>query len=237
MRRRTAPGMGLTGDGAGTLRVAAACGIALAVLMVGAPVAGQRAESEPELNARLARQAGGLVAGFWDVRGVERAGVTASAWPLIEGFFQRGMDRHLALESTVGLFRREETEVTSGGLGGERETRRTAYVVPLLTGLRFYPTQPGSTVEPWVGGAVGLGLGIEETAGTGGTLLGGSGGTRVETGFGFRGTAGVEVALSRAFRVGAGGGYQWMRFGAPVGATDTYRGLRATAGLTYRFQY
>jgi hypothetical protein len=39
------------------------------------------------------------------------------------------------------------------------------------------------------------------------------------------------------FRIGGSGGYQWLRFGSAIGPTETYRGLRGTAGLTYRFQY
>jgi hypothetical protein len=196
----------------------------------------QRPESPQEVEARLARQGAGLMFGVWNVQGVDREGVAASTWPFIDGYFQRGLDRHLAIESTAGLWRREETE-TRGGLTGQTTTRRTTYVVPLLTGLRFYPTEPGTRIEPFVSGAIGFALGIEDNEGAGGGLLGGGGGTRVETGFGFRAAGGVELALSRAFGVAGGAGYQWIRFGSPVGAVDTYRGIRVTGGLTYRFQY
>jgi hypothetical protein len=212
--------------------------VGLSMLLAAAmPASGQqRQESPQEVEARLARQGAGLLFGIWNVEGVDRAGVDASTWPFFDGYFQRGMDRHLAIESTAGLWRREETE-TRTGLGGEATTRRTTYIVPLLTGLKFYPTSPGSRLEPFMSGAVGFALGIEDTDGAAGGLLGGGGGTRVETGFGFRAAGGLELALSPAFGVAAGAGYQWLRFGADVGATDTYRGVRATAGLTYRFQY
>jgi outer membrane protein W len=208
------------------------------ILLLGSAAgsAQQRPESEQEVNARLARQGAGLFAGIWNVQETERTGVVSSTWPLLEGYFQRGMDLHLAIESSVGLWRQEETE-THSGLGGQTTTRRTTYIVPLLSGLRFYPMQPAAGVQPHVGAAVGLALGIEDAQGADGGLLGGGGGTRMETGFGFRGGAGVEVSLSRAFGAGVNAGYQWLRFGSAVGGLDTYRGVRATAGLTYRFQY
>jgi outer membrane protein W len=203
----------------------------------GSVSAQQRAESPQEAAARLARQGAGLQFGVWSVQGVARPGIDASTWPFIDGYFQRGLDRHLAVESTAGLWRREETETRSGGLGGTTTTTRTTYVVPLLTGLRFYPTAPGTRIEPFVSGAIGFALGIEDNQGAAGALLGGGGGTRVETGFGFRGSGGVELSLGRAFGASAAAGYQWLRFGNPVGATDGYRGVRATVGLVYRFQY
>jgi hypothetical protein len=211
---------------------------AAAVLLLAGVVPGSaqaRPESEVEVAARLARQSAGLAVGVWRVQDLARTGVTASAWPLIEGHFQRGLDRHLAVESSVGLWRRQETE-TASGLGGTTTNTRTTYIVPLLTGLRFYPTPPGTRLEPVIGAAVGFALGIEDGAATGG-LLGGSSGTRMETGLGVRGAGGVEYALGGAFGVSAGAGYQWFRFGSAVGPTDTYGGVRVTAGLTYRFQY
>jgi hypothetical protein len=218
---------GLRGYGAALLLVLATAAAAEAQ---------QRPESPQEVEARLARQGAGLQFGVWRVEGVDRGGVDASTWPFIDGHFQRGLDRHLAIESTAGLWRREELE-TRSGIGGATTTRRTTYVVPLLTGLRFYPTAPGTRVEPFLSGAVGFALGIEDGQGASGGILGGSGGTRVETGFGFRGATGVEFALSPAFGLSAGAGYQWIRFGSRVGPVETYRGVRVTGGLTYRFQY
>jgi opacity protein-like surface antigen len=218
-------------------RLATRLAMLLLATVTALPVsAQQRPESPQEVEARLARQGAGLLFGTWNVQGVERSGVQASTWPFVDGYFQRGMDRHLAIESTAGLWRRQETE-TRSGLGGQTTTERTTYIVPLLTGLKFYPTAPGSRLEPFVSGAVGFALGIEDNQGGGGGILGGGSGTRVDTGFGFRGAGGVEFALSPAFGLAAGAGYQWIRFGSPVGATDTYRGIRATGGLTYRFQY
>lgn len=198
----------------------------------------QRAESEEEKNARLARQGAGLSAGIWQVQDVDREGVDASKWPLLEGYFQRGLDRHLAIESSVSVWRREETETSSSGLGGTTTTTRTSYIIPLLTGIKFYPaTTAGDPVEPYIGAALGFALGVEDSEGGGGGVLAGGGGTAVETGFGARGSAGVEFRLTSALGAGASIGYQWLKFGNRVGPIDTYKGLRATAGLTYRFQY
>jgi hypothetical protein len=220
------------------MRAAVYMAAALMLLASGGVAAQQRAESELERNARLARQSGGIVAGAWLLEGVATAAnVNASAWPYMEGYYRRGLDRHLAVESSIGLLRREETERSTGAIGGETTTRRTSYVVPLLTGLRFYPTSPGARIEPFIAAAIGLGLGIQEQEGAAGGLLGGGGGTTMETGFGFNGTAGLEVALTPAFGVTGGAGYQWTRFGTAVGPVDTYRGVRVTGGLVYRFQF
>jgi opacity protein-like surface antigen len=211
----------------------------LLVLLASGTVEGQqREESEIERDARLARQSGGLVAGVWLLDIPDPAGaVSVSTSPYVEGYYRRGLDRHLAVESSVGVLRREETERRASTIGGETTNRRTSWIVPLMTGLRFYPTDPGARLEPYVGAGIGLALGIQEQSGDAGGLLGGSGGTSMETGFGFNGTAGVELALSRVFRLTGGAGYQWVRFGNDVGAAGTYRGLRATGGFVYRFQY
>jgi hypothetical protein len=54
----------------------------------------------------------------------------------------------------------------------------------------------------------------------------------------------AQEVNARLARQGAGlfagiwdGGYQWLRFGSAMGGLETYRGVRATAGLTYRFRY
>ncbi|HUG98106.1 MAG TPA: hypothetical protein VMQ83_02920, partial [Gammaproteobacteria bacterium] len=139
---------------------------------------------------------------------------------------------------SAGVWRRQETETSSGGLGGATTSTRTSYIVPLLTGIKFYPfTTAESALEPFIGAAIGLALGVEDAEGGGGGLLGSGSGTTVETGFGARGAAGIELRLSSAFGATASAGYQWLKFGNPVGVTDTYHGMRVVAGLTYRFQY
>jgi hypothetical protein len=212
---------------------------ALVAAITFAPLAAQTTpESEQEREARLARSGAGLRVGFWNVANLREAeNATTSTWPYIEGYFQRGLDRHLAIESSIGLYRRQERiEGTSGPLGTAPSTT-TAYIVPLLTSVKFYPfTQPGAALEPHVLAGVGFALGIEDQEGGSGGLLR-SPGTVVVTGFGARGGAGLDIRLGDTFGFSAGAGYQWIRFSDPVGGLETYAGPTFTTVLTYRLRF
>lgn len=217
-----------------------ACATALAAVILAdhAPVVAQAPLSEVEQRARLQRQGAGLRGGWWNVRGLtEQSGVAYSNSPFFEGYFQRGLDLHLAIESSIGLWRRQQRTTTTGPLGGVQEHEVNSYVVPLFTAIRFFPvTRPGTTIEPYVNAGVGFGLGIDDRTSAGG-LLGGGGGTQILTGFGFKGGVGVELRMTRALALDITGRYHWIRFGGDLGGERTYAGPGVDLGISYRFQY
>ena len=215
---------------------------ALALAVVAGAAGAQQAQSESELEraARLARRGAGVQVGVWQVRGLqEPSGVTHAASPLVEGYFRKGLDRHLALETTVSFWRRTQTARQSGGLlGGESEERIASYIIPQLTSLKLYPfTEPGQRAEPYLVGGAGFALGIDDRESSAGGAFGTASGTAMTMGFGLKGGAGVEWRFSRAFGVSAGARYQWFRFLQELGGDRTFGGFGVDGGLTYRFQF
>ena len=203
--------------------------VVVGVLVLGAaPAAAQEREEavDPERRAQLMRQGAGLRLGAWWVQDREDE-ARVSRWPYMEGYFQRGLDLHLALESTLSVWR-QRRPLDGGG-------RVDSYAVPLFTSLKFYPTRPESALEPFVLAGLGLALGIEDRAGEG--LLGPTGGTSVTTGFGLRGGTGLEWRFGRAFGLHLAVAYNWLRFSDRLDGEDGYRGPVATGGLVYRFQF
>lgn len=207
--------------------------VLLAVLLL-VPFALEAQErAEVETAAERARRGAGLRVGGWLTSGLGTVdGARYSTTPHFEGWFQRGLDRHIAIESTVSVWRREQ----------ERENERAStYVVPIFTSVKFFPGRgPDERLQPYMLGGGGLGLGIDDRENTGGGLLGlgGGGGTSISTGFGFKGGAGLDLWLGSALGMTLGGRYQWLRFldGSP-GGERTYKGTVIDLGVTYRFQY
>jgi hypothetical protein len=200
-----------------------------------ATAAAQQDTTDAERRARRARQGAGLRFGMWNVTGLtEVSGATYRRWPMFEGYFQKGLDRHLVLENSVGLWRR----VQSSGSGTGAEQIRS-YVIPQLTQLKLYPaTTVEDNVEPYVAGGVGLTVGVDNRETVSGGLLGGGGsGTALIVGIGFKGSAGVELRLGRVFGLAGYVGYQYVYFLEPVGSEQSYRGFIAGGGITYRYQY
>lgn len=216
--------------------------IALGVALATGDAAAQ-ADSLTEQRVKAMRRGAGLRVGAWDVRGLaEVSGARVSETPLFEGYFQRGLDLHLALENTVGVYRREQRLTRPDGIGGGTvEEKVAAYVIPQFTSLKVYPfTRPEHRFEPYISGGAGLTIGVDdrENTGSGGLLGGGEeSGTGFVAGFGLKGGLGMELRFSRAFGAAAGARYQWVRFFGELAGERTYRGLGADLGLTYRFQY
>ena len=207
-------------------------------LLLSAPLGAQvvkptNPETEAEAQARLARRAAGLTIGMWDVRGIEpAAGVDVSTMPMFTGFMRKGLDARLALENSIGVWRRVQTtaseEVQSWG-------------VAQTTAIRFFPaTDVGAAVEPWVMGGAGISLGIDDRETSGGGLLGGSTGSsgiQIVPGFTLQGGTGVEWWFSQSLALNVGARYQWTRFLQDFGGERTYQGPSYDLGLTYKFQY
>jgi hypothetical protein len=224
------------------MNVAAALAATLFVIPVAAAAAqNTRAESEVERDARLLRSSAGLRVGSWAVRGLRDAsGGAASTLPAVEGWYQRGLDRHVALESSVAFWGREETLMQAGTIT-QPETREkvATYIIPMLTSVALHPfTGPEQAIEPFIRAGGGLALGIEQRSGTGGTLFGSGGdGTSMIVGFALQGGAGISWRFSQAFGATAGANYRWTRFSGEVAGRDAYRGAVLDVGLSYRFQY
>lgn len=200
----------------------------------------QQPESRVEERARLERRGASLRVGHWQVRGlVEVDGSDDSRTPVLEGSFAHGLDRHLALESSVGVWRRRQETRQGGGIGGESIERVDSWVVPMFSALTFYPfTGPRSRIEPYVEGGVGLAVGIEDRETTTGGLFGGeNSGIGMGAGFGFKGGAGIDLRFTPALALSLGSRYQWVRFFEDLGGERIYRGFAADVGLRYRFQY
>ena len=196
---------------------------------------------DPERQAQLARRGGGLRIGMWDVRGPDvPAGGRESETPLFEGYVRKGLDAHLALENSVGFWRYRQTITTTGGpLGGAATSRVDAYVVPQQTSIVFFPvTRPDQRFEPFLRAGIGVTLGIEDRKGEGGGLFGTAGeGVSMVVGFGATGGGGIEWRLGEALGISASGRYQWVRFLEELAGSETFQGLGADVGITYRFQF
>lgn len=209
---------------------------ALVALGAVLPAHAQQDTADAERRARRARQGAGLRGGFWNVTGLtEVGGASYSNWPMFEGYFQKGLDRHLVLETSVGLWRRQQTS----GTGASSEQIRS-YVIPQLTQLKLYPaTTPEQNFEPYIAGGIGLTVGIDNRNTVSGGLLGGGGssGTALLAGIGVKGSAGVEYRLGNVFGLAGYVGYQYVYFLEKVGNEQSYRGLVGGVGLTYRYQF
>ncbi|HWO88745.1 MAG TPA: hypothetical protein VNL98_06310 [Gemmatimonadales bacterium] len=209
----------------------------------GPPVAARSTEREPgdsasiaERRAQRARSGAGLRLGSWRVSGLaERSGASYSVSPSFDAYWQRGLDRHLVMETGFGLWRREETATSTSG----SETVG-AYIVPLLTSVKLYPfTGPEHSTEPFLAVGAGFTLGVDDRQTVSGGLLGGSGGggTTMIAGVGLRAAAGVEYRFSRAFGLQAAASFQYVRFFEQLAGERTFKGAQLAGGFTYRFQY
>lgn len=197
---------------------------------------------DPERRAKLDRRGAGLRIGNWLVEDLEKVeGGEYDETPSFEGYFQKGLDLHLTLESTLGLWRRTQETVDPDGLGGSKRERVRSYIIPAFTAIKFFPlTRPGDPVEPYVNAGIGFGFAIEDEK-TETNIIGGgtstSGNTNFLGGFGFKIGTGLDWWFSQAFALTGGARYQWIRFGQEVGGEQTYKGYAFDAGIAYRFQY
>jgi hypothetical protein len=200
------------------------------------------ASRDPERTARVARRAGGVRVGTWDVRGLTTpSGAVVATTPAFEGYVRRGLDLHLAVEHSVGVWRRTQrvTQTSTGPLGGTTQSTSTleSYVIPQYTSIAFFPiTRPEHRVEPYVKAGAGFALGVDDRSGSGGGLFS-SPGTSIVPGYGVTGGGGVEWRLTDALGFAAAGRYQWIRFFQELSSRRTFEGFGAEIGVTYRFQY
>ncbi len=222
----------------------AAC-LVVANLAVAAPLWAQdshrlaRPDSTEQAVQRVKRMrdGAGLTIGNWMVSNLATVGgASSSTLPDFEAYWQKGLDRHLAIETSAGLWHRR----LSAGSGPSAETDGS-FLLPLLTTIKLYPfTGPEQRLEPFMAAGAGFVLGLEKQNTVGGGLLGGgsaNNGVNLTAGVGLKGGAGIEYHFSRAFGLGFGAHYQWILFGQDVGGQSDYKGFGVSLGLTYRFQY
>ena len=175
------------------------------------------------------RRGAGVRVGIWDVQNPDAELTTYASSPHIEGYFQRGLDDRLALESTAGVWRR--TARTIQPLTGNVIEIRT-YVIPLFTSLKIFPvTAAGDVLEPFLLFGGGFALGIDDVSDN---AIGG-GGTSIATGFGIKGGAGLEYHFNEVLGVIAGARYQLIDYGDELGGAQMFKGLGFEGGITYRF--
>lgn len=214
--------------------------LAAFILLLLASALPAHAQSENvEARTKRARNGAGLRFGTWQVRGLsDPQGGSSSESPAFEGYFEKGLDLHLAWENTLGFWRRTQDFTEQGPLADTRH-KLQSYVVPTFTALKFYPaTRPSDPVEPYASGGVGFIFGIEREKSTStDPIVPGSENTAFQVGFGFKVGLGFDWRFNDAMGLTAGGRYQWVEFGEDLGGQRTYEGLGADLGFTYRFQY
>ena len=206
---------------------------ALARAQAKTPVDSTTKTIEIERQVQAARRGGGIRVGQWHLNGQQfPAGVTSSATPEFEGYVRKGLDLHLVLENSIGLWRQRQASATAGGLlGGGSASSADDYVIPQYTSIVFYPmTTPNDRLEPFVRGGLGFALGVEDPQG-------GSGGISFTPGFGATGGVGLEWRATESLGLLASARYQWIRFFQDFAGMQTYQGPAIEAGITYRFQF
>ena len=188
--------------------------------------------ADVEHHAQAARRGGGIRVGQWHLNGLEQpAGVTASATPAFEGYVRTGLDLHLVLENSIGLWRQRQATSSGGGLLGGGAATADNYVIPQFTSVVFYPmTKPNDRLEPFIRGGVGFALGVQDPQNGGGSIS-------FTPGFGATGGLGVEWRATDALGLAVSGRYQWIRFFQEFAGFQTYQGPTMEVGITYRFQF
>ena len=214
--------------------------IVVAFLTLAAFPSWSTAGDDIEASTKRARGGGGVRAGDWQVHELEDpANGSSSETITVEGWFQKGLDLHLAVESTLGFWQRIQNSTQPGALGTESRRELNTYLVPTLTSLKVYPlTLPSSPLEPFLAAGVGAVLAIDQEKVTSTDPLVPSGSAAAfHSGLGIQTGVGMDLNTGSPFGFTLVGRYQWATFGEKVGGEALYRGFAANAGLTYRFQY
>jgi opacity protein-like surface antigen len=199
------------------------------------------ANDDPSVQAKRARGGGGLRVGTWQVVGLDEPGAPSSTESVAaEGWYQKGFDLHIALESTMGFWQRTQTVTEVGSVAGTGTERKIqSYLVPTMSTLKLYPaTRPSSPLEPYLAAGVGIVLGIDhQDVSTTDPIVAPGTTNTFHTGLGIQTGAGLEWNSPSAFGLTVGGRYQWASFAEDVGGKALYRGPAYFGGVTYRFQY
>ena len=180
------------------------------------------------------RNGGGVQISTWQPK--DQAGVKNTGMAAFQGWFEKGLDLHLAWENTIGYWHRTSTWSDVDFTGTTNHELQT-HLVPTLTALRLYPfTTPTDRVEPYLSAGAGVVLGFEQDKVTG-TFVSANPSYQMHTGLGLRAGAGLDLKASDVFGVMVGGHFESASFGEEKPGERLYKGFGFDAGLTYRFQY
>jgi opacity protein-like surface antigen len=209
-------------------------GVALALLAVAGAARAADPADDVTASTQRARNGGGLRIGSW--RPDEPAGMSHTGAVAFQGWFEKGLDLHLAWENTLGYWRRTSTW-SETDLTGTTTHEIQTHLVPTLTSLRLYPlTTPSNRVEPFMSAGVGVVLGFQQEKVSGNVATSGSAAT-MHTGLGVQTGLGVDVRANDAFGLTLGGHFGSASFGEDMPGQRLFQAWGADAGLTYRFQY
>ncbi len=137
-------------------------------------------KDDPEKAVRRLRQGAGFRTGLWKVQDLaEVSGARDSETPLLEGYYQKGLDRRIGLESSVAMWRREVKFDSQDALGNPVSETATSYVLPLVTAGKFYLIREPRRLDPFLCAGLGLTLGLDKRDGSNGSPTGRSQGGRV----------------------------------------------------------
>lgn len=180
------------------------------------------------------RNGAGLQISSWQPE--EPAGFLNSGTIAFQGYFQKGLDLHLAWENNLGYWRRTSSWTETPPLAGTTRHELQTHLVPMLTALRLYPfTTPTSPIEPFLCAGAGPVLGVQQHKSSGGLTPDNT--TSMYTGLGVKAGAGVDVRANEVFGITAGGHFESASFGQEMVGDRLYKGWGLDAGLSYRFQY
>ena len=181
-----------------------------------------------------ARNGAGLQISSWQPD--KPAGFRNDQTIAFHGYFQKGLDEHLAWENTLGYWRRTSSWTETQFLGGSTTHELQTHLVPALTAVRLYPlTTPASRMDPYLSAGVGPVLGFQQQKSSG--SLASANASSMHTGLGTRAGVGVDIRTSEAFGLNVGGHFESASFSEDMAGERLYRGWGADVGLVYRFQY
>jgi hypothetical protein len=189
---------------------------------------------EAVAESQRARNGAGLQLSSWQPD--KPAGFQNDQTVAFHGYFQKGLDQHLAWENTLGYWRRTSTWTETQPILGTTTHELQTHLVPAVTALRLYPlTTSTSPIDPYVSAGVGPVLGFQQQKASGN--LAPADANTIHTGLATRAGVGVDIRASEAFGLAVGAHFQSASFGEDMAGERLYRGWGADLGLVYRFQY
>ncbi len=181
------------------------------------------------------RSALGFSVGLWHessaANEITQSGIqsTAKAGGFIGSLaFSHWLKEGMAVLVEIGVLSGE----ASSTVGAAGISQRSSSVVPMLIGIKYYVPEPevNSPIRPFLSLAAGPYMGFEASS----TILVQE--RRSETAFGVRPSGGIDLLLSRTWKLSVNLGYNLMAdFSMPVAARKNYSGSELSFGLGFVF--
>lgn len=141
-------------------------------------------------------------------------------------------ERDWAVHASIGFL---DADVTTS-IGGDRGTlTESAGVVPILLGLRYYPSElaPSTAMRPYLAGAIGPYLGYHSRDRIG---FGIASDYRSETAAGAYAGAGIDWFVGNIVKIGLNGGYHFVSdFDRPIGTEENFSGAEFSVTVGFIF--